>query len=347
MNNEYHNQEMDKAIEKTREICTTLPDYVSRFVRSIQQRTEPKTRLEYVKDIRNFMFYIVDVADGISSIEAITAKYLGTLDRDFFEDYLDFLQQYTRDNKIYTNSRSTIKRKLATLRKFYNFLFINGYIEVNNIVKVEIPKLKDKEIIFMDNNEANDLLSGVNNGINNSSAMSKAYHDKQRLRDLTIVTLLLSTGIRVSECVGLDIDDIDRKNKCLRIIRKGGKEGIVYFSDDMDELFDEYIEYRKHLNPVQKDENALFLSSRNTRLGVRSVEMLVKKYARATVPMKKITPHKLRSTYGTALYDKTNDIYVVADVLGHSNINTTSKHYSNMSNKRKKEIRNDVDYKED
>ena len=348
--NKYHDEEMEKAITKTREICNGLPEYVTKFIRSIQQRTEPKTRLEYSKDLRNFFEYIVDYAADHNiemQTNTVPIEYIGDLNREYFEEYLDYLQQYKKGDKIYKNSRNTIKRKLSTLRKFYNFLFINDYIKVNNILKVEIPKLKEKEIIFMDRDEAKEFINGVENGINNESVMAKAYHDKQELRDLAIVSLLLSTGIRVSECVGLDIEDVDFKNNCIKVIRKGGKEGIVYFSDNTAEILERYIMHRN--NQVAKEEatTALFLSSRMTRLGVRSIEKLVKKYAQATVPMKKITPHKLRSTYGTALYEETNDIYVVADVLGHNNINTTSKHYSNMSDKRKKEVRNEVDYTND
>ena len=344
MENQYHKKEMEKTIEKTRELCKPLPDYVSRFVRSIQQRTEPKTRLEYVKDIKNFMEYIKEfLNDEGKSVEIkdISVEYLGTLDKPFFEDYFDYLQEYKKNNKVYVNSRATIKRKLSTLRKFYAFLFNNDYIKTNNITKVEIPKLHKKEIIYMNNNEVSDLLNGVKNGINNDSAMSKAYHDKQALRDTTIITLLLSTGIRVSECAGLDIKDVDLNNNCIKIIRKGGKEGTVYFSDTTTTLLSEYIAFRKTIQTDKDNEGALFLSSRRTRLGVRSIEKLVKKYAQATVPMKKISVHKLRSTYGTALYNNTNDIFVVADVLGHSDINTTSKHYSSISDTRKQEIRNE------
>lgn len=363
MKNEYHEEEMKKVKLQTESVCSELPDYVSLFIKSIKQRTEPKTRQAYVMDIRNFFEYIQEILfnnDDAFKLKDITLETLSSLDRGFFEDYMDHLELYTKKykksyiregkeyfqetTKEFSNDRNSIKRKLSTLRKFYNFLYINGYIENNNIIKVEIPKLKEKEIVYMTENEASDFIEGVVNGINNDSAMSKAYHEKLGVRDKAIVLLLLSTGLRVSECVGLDINDVDFVNNCVRVIRKGGKEGLVYFSDDTHEALKEYLDERKRIIGDIDTENALFLSSRKTRLSKRSIQSLVVKYAKATVPMKNITPHKLRSTYGTALNNKTRDIYVVASVLGHNNINTTAKHYSHMSDQRKEEIRNEVKY---
>ena len=99
---------------------------------------------------------------------------------------------------------------------------------------------------------------------------------------------------------------------------------------------------RKHITPEPRHEDALFLSLQKKRLNVRSVENLVKKYAKIVTPLKKITPHKLRSTYGTNLYRETGDIYLVADVLGHEDVNTTKKHYAALEDERRRSARNKV-----
>ena len=164
----------------------------------------------------------------------------------------------------------------------------------------------------------------------------KSYHDKTKLRDLALLTLMLGTGIRVSECVGLDIDDIDFKNGGIRIHRKGGKEVTVYFGSEVEDALNDYLEERKMIIAEEGHESA-----------VRSVENLVKKYARIVTPLKKITPHKLRSTYGTNLYKETNDIYLVADVLGHADVNTTKKHYAALEDERRRSARNKVRLRED
>lgn len=132
----------------------------------------------------------------------------------------------------------------------------------------------------------------------------------------------------------------------IKIIRKGGKEAFVYFSDEACEALIKYLEERKKLVPESGHENALFLSSQLKRISVRSVENIVKKYSLTSVPLKHITPHKLRSTFGTELYRATDDIYLVADVLGHSDVNTTRKHYADMDEDRKRRFRNEVQLRE-
>ena len=122
----------------------------------------------------------------------------------------------------------------------------------------------------------------------------------------------------------------------VKVTRKGGNEAFVYFSDEATGYIKDYIKERKEIIPVDGHEDALFLSSQRRRISVRTVENLVKKYAQASTPLKHITPHKLRSTYGTALYQETGDIYLVADVLGHKDVNTTRKHYADMDQERKR-----------
>ena len=150
------------------------------------------------------------------------------------------------------------------------------------------------------------------------------------------MTLFLGTGIRVSECVGLNIEDVDLKNNGIKILRKGGNEVVVYFSDEVLEALLPYLEERKNIEAAPGHSNALFLSMQKKRMSVRSVEKLVKKYARTVTTMKNITPHKLRSTYGTNLYNETGDIYLVADVLGHKDVNTTKKHYASLEDNRRR-----------
>ena len=174
----------------------------------------------------------------------------------------------------------------------------------------------------------------------------KAYHDRTKVRDLALLTLLLGTGIRVSECVGLDIHDVDFKNGGIHIHRKGGKEVTVYFGAEVEDALNDYLAERQQIDPEPGSENALFLSMQRKRMNVRSVENLVKKYAKIVTPLKKITPHKLRSTYGTNLYRETGDIYLVADVLGHSDVNTTKKHYAALEDERRRSARNAVRLRE-
>lgn len=179
------------------------------------------------------------------------------------------------------------------------------------------------------------LLDEVESG-ESLSNRQQMYHQRTKKRDLALLTLLLGTGIRVSECVGLDLDDIDFKNNGIKVHRKGGTEVMVYFSDEVMSALNGYLEERSYATPVDGHSNALFLSMQNKRISVRAVENLVKKYSQLVTRVKKITPHKLRSTYGTTLYQETGDIYLVADVLGHKDVNTTRKHYAAQAEDRRK-----------
>ena len=236
-----------------------------------------------------------------------------------------------------------MKRKLSAVRSLFNYLFRYELIKNNPVVLVDMPKLHEKAIIRLEPDETARLLDFIEHGGDELTGQKKVYYEETKERDLAIVTLLLGTGIRVSECVGLDVTDIDFNTNGIRVIRKGGSEMIVYFGDEVEKALKDYINgSRKLVNPQEGHEKALFYSTQRRRIGVKAVENLVKKYSRQVTPLKKITPHKLRSTYGTTLYQETGDIYLVADVLGHKDVNTTRKHYAAQDESRRRSAANVV-----
>ena len=266
--------------------------------------------------------------------------------RDDIEDYLHYLKLYNKDDIEYMNNEQGVKRKFSALRMLYNYLYCHEMIDDNPTTKVSTPKLRQKEITRLDPNEIADMLDQAESGAK-LTKKQKESHEKTKLRDVALLTLLLGTGMRVSECVGIDINDVDFDNGCVKIMRKGHKEDIVYFGDEVEAALKEYMEHRTDIfKPVEEDTDALFISSKNRRISVRAVELLVKKYAMLTTTVKHITPHKLRSTYGTQLYKETGDIYLVADVLGHKDVNTTKKHYAAIDDERRLKIRNAVQLRE-
>ena len=208
-------------------------------------------------------------------------------------------------------------------------------IKNNPAALVPMPKKHAKEIIRLEPNEVAILLDQVEDGTK-LTKKELEYHKKTKNRDVALLTLLLGTGIRVSECVGLDIQDVNFDVDGIKIRRKGGYEAVVYFGTEVETALLDYLEEREHMIPEQGHENALFLSLQNRRMAVRSVENLVRKYASRVTTLKKITPHKLRSTYGTTLYQESGDIYLVADVLGHKDVNTTRKHYAAQDDERRR-----------
>lgn len=336
----YHQQVALENTLKLREMLKNLPDFAKDYFRAIEPKTSTRTRISYAYDLNLFFRFLKEANPHfrdygpkdfkISDLDLIQAVDL--------EEYMEYLKAYSDDTSGYvTNGERGLKRKMSALRSFYLYFFKNESIKTNPTVLIDMPKLHEKAIIRLDADETAMLLDFIEDGGKNLTGQQKVYYEKTKQRDLAIVTLLLGTGIRVSECVGLDIEDIDFKNYGIRVVRKGGSEMMVYFGDEVaDALFTYLNGDRKSITPVTGHEHALFLSTQKKRIGVRAVENLVKKYAKQVTPLKKITPHKLRSTYGTALYQETGDIYLVADVLGHKDVNTTKKHYADIGDQRRR-----------
>ena len=314
---------------KLRELLSKLPNFCKQFFIGIESTTSSRTRISYAYDLICFFDYIKQNNPLFKNVDVSTIpiSILDQIKSTDIEEYLYYLKVYEKDGKAHTNEERGLKRKLSSLRTFYRYYFNNEMIQTNPAIKVDMPKIHDKNIVRLDVDEVAILLDQVESG-EDLSANQKKYHEKTKVRDLAIMTLMLGTGIRVSECVGLDINDVDWKNNGIKIHRKGGKEVVVYFGDEVRETLLAYFEERKDIVAMEGSTNALFLSLQRKRIGVRTVENMVKKYSKLVTTIKNITPHKLRSTYGTTLYRETGDIYLVADVLGHSDVNTTRKHYA-------------------
>lgn len=344
----YHEQvNIDNAI-KLREIIATLPSFCKQFFRGIEPTTSSRTRIAYAYDLRIFFEFLHDNNKSLSKIPItdFDVKILEQIRPMDIEEYLEYLSYYEKDGKEYTNDERGKSRKLASLRSFYKYFFNNEIIEKNPAAIVKMPKLHDKEIVRLDVDEVASLLDQVEFGTDLTKKQT-AFHEKTKTRDLALMTLLLGTGIRVSECVGLDMDDVDFKNDGIKIRRKGGYETVVYFGEEVEAALLDYFELRRHMIPSEGYEKALFLSLQNRRITVRAVENLVKKYSKLVTSLKKITPHKLRSTYGTSLYRETGDIYLVADVLGHKDVNTTKKHYAAIEDERRRSAADKVRLRKD
>lgn len=343
----YHDEQNKQNILKFRAVLDTLPSFCRTYFRGIEDYTSTRTRLAYAYDIRLF-FEFLHTKNSICAkmdIKDISLDILAQLTRMDIEEFLEYITLYQKDGKDITNDERGKERKLASLRSFYNYYFENELIEKNPAALVPMPKKHQKEIIRLEPNEVAILLDQVEAGTK-LTKKELEYHKKTRIRDVALLTLLLGTGIRVSECVGLDITDVNFDVGGIKIRRKGGYEAVIYFGEEVETALLDYLEEREHIIPEEGHENALFLSLQNRRMAVRSVENLVKKYASRVTTLKKITPHKLRSTYGTTLYQETGDIYLVADVLGHQDVNTTRKHYAAQEDERRRKAANVVRLRE-
>ncbi len=341
--NTYHEAKDRENIEKMREVLKELPSFAVRFFRGIEDVTSPRTKLAYAYDLRVFFTFLQKNNPSLQnqSIHDFPISILEQITREDIEEYLDYCSLYEKGSHELRNDELGKKRKLASLRSFYKYYYTSELIQKNPAELVPMPKIHEKNITRLEPDETAKLLDLVEDG-EKLTEREKRFHDKTKIRDLAIMTLLLGTGIRVSECVGLDLSDVDFSTNGILIRRKGGKEQVVYFGDEVEEALQEYMAQRHHVIPEAGHDQALFLSLQNKRISVRAVENLVKKYASKVTTMKKITPHKLRSTYGTSLYRETGDIYLVADVLGHSDVNTTRKHYAAQEDDNRRRAANKV-----
>ncbi|MDD3795203.1 MAG: tyrosine-type recombinase/integrase [Lachnospiraceae bacterium] len=352
----YHDQMDVQNILQLREVLTTLPVFSKSYFRAMEPTTSTKTRLSYAYDIRTFFRYLQEANPLCKNMEItnIPISVLDQLEAIDIEEYQEYLKVYDISEKTAGSNRSAqitngergLKRKMSALRSFYAYFYKRQMIQRNPTLLVDMPKLHEKAIVRLDDDETAALLDYIEHGGDKLTGQKKMYYEKTKTRDLAIVTLLLGTGIRVSECVGLDIQDVDFKNGRIKVIRKGGSEMYVYFGEEVETALCNYLDLRDGITPVNGEENALFYSTQKKRIGVQAVENMVKKYAREITTTKKITPHKLRSTYGTALYRETGDIYLVADVLGHKDVNTTKKHYAAMDDNRRRSAASAVHLRE-
>lgn len=350
MSNDYFKDRNLICDNRTAKLLENLPPFCEDYLISIETRTSALTRLNYLRDITLFFEFASKNVRHVKGkkVEEITLDDLALFEASHIERYLSYVSHYEADGKQFFNNDRAKARKLSSVKSLFKYLFNRDLLPSDVSSKVSAPKIKLKEIIRLDSEEVDDVLSNAETSHPFVSDRQSKYIRQQKERDVAILTLFLGTGIRVSELVGLNITDIDFEANSFVVTRKGGNRSILYFSDEVKEALLVWRDIREKITEeAEINTDALFLSSQKKRISVRAVENLVKKYAKAITPLKKITPHKLRSTYGTSLYTATRDIYVVAEVLGHKDINTTKKHYADISSDIKRKASTAVKLKRD
>ena len=219
----YNKQVDENNILLLRDILSELPQYATIAFRGIENTTSTRTRLGYARDIKTFYEYLCENNPFFRDKTPldITTEDLSRLEAEDIEEFLHAMKLYTKNGRTYTNGEQALKRKLSALRVFFAYLYKNDRISSNAAEKVDMPKIHDKKIIRMEPNEVADFLDNVEYG-SGLTERQKKYHEKNKVRDLALLSLMLSTGMRVSECVGIDIRDVDYDNMRIKIVRKRG-----------------------------------------------------------------------------------------------------------------------------
>ncbi len=347
-NLEYRAQQDQKNTAALRELLKEMPPFCGEFFRGISDETLPLTRLSYARDLIIFFDFLLEYKQSLlgKTRSDITLDDIAQITLDDLETYMDHLTYYEREEKQLMDREAAKERKLSALRTMFKYFFKKQRIPANVAALVDMPKRHDKVITRLEVDEVAKLLDLVEDGTRLTPRQQK-FHEMTRDRDLALITLLLGTGIRVSECVGLNISDLDFSINGFRVVRKGGASVILYFSEEVAKALLTYLPKRRQIEALPGHEDALFLSLQKKRMDVRSVQNLVKKYSSLVIPLKNISPHKLRSTFGTNLYKETGDIYLVADVLGHTDVNTTRRHYAAMSDESRRIAAHNIKLRDD
>ena len=339
----YQDELQIKLDMQTGEVVKELPDFCKKFFAHLKAKgMSPRTRLQYAYDMKRFFTYFsAQPCFEHTDMKMSTASdILDPLTIEDIQEYFETLEYYEKvsaDGSTETklSSPSAKARRVSSLRSFFKFYFRIGEIKNNLSDLMEVPKIPEKNIAVMNREHVGRILSAVSSE-EGLSEKEKQTHKKLILRDYAVMMLFFGTGIRVSELVGIDCDDIDFTENSVKVLRKGGDEDLVYFGEEVRSALMDYAENCRGELLSGKDEEAFFISLHRRRMNVRSVEIMIKGYAQKAGLNINVTPHTLRRTFGTNLYEETGDIYLVADALHHASVETTKRHYAKMSTDHKK-----------
>ena len=322
-------KELKKKLDKELE---SLPDFVREYMVAKAVSKSPSTLYAYFIDMRVFLTFIKERDHLQMSLADMGIDVLG---RIMPRDILEY-----REHLAHTNSLTGIKRKFSSLSAVYTYFCKTGALSSNPVRAVDMPKISQKRVEVLKDNEIEHIFDAIETGSSLSENARKRFHEGTKYRDMAITALLLSSGIRVSELVGLNIRDIDfdhpEEDSSGNIIyeayvsRKGGNEDRIYLTEETVGYIQRYMETnRKEMLKGKTDEDvpALFLSLRGKRISVGSVEALIKKHALTAVPTKNVHPHMFRKTRGTQVYNETNDLKLTAAILGDKSVEVVNTHY--------------------
>lgn len=242
---------------------------------------------------------------------------------DVLPMHIDIYRNYIAEG----NGVSIVNAKLCAVLNFYEFLLENDLVTKNPCLHKKLPVTQERKLVYMNEREEKHLKTGIL--LNKHRKSDRWVH-----RDYCIVTIGVATGLRISEITNIDVDDIDFENKVIRnVYAKGRKLREIYIGDNTIRAIRNWLDDRETLLK-NKSEKALFISQKGNRIANRTVQDMLQKETENFD--KKITPHKMRSTCGMKLYNKTGDIYLTAQQLGHSNLKNTMI-YAQATEERKRE----------
>lgn len=325
------NEVDNKNINRLKKIICNYPDIMGKYINSMSSKTS-YTKLYYGINVCNFLDYLkseikLNINNYNDEFKKIKPMHI--------DSYMEYIR-YTKNGKEKSGmSRAT---QLAAIKNFFSFLYRNRIIEYNPCENIEIPKDNgDHEIITISDNDMRIIMKNIEYGVGSQEAIKKQM--KWKTRDKAIVLLGITTGLRMGAIIGIDLEDINLKEKTITVIEKGDKKRIIYFGNNTAKALEDWLCDRE-LIIKDVNEKAVFISHNNTRMSSRTMERIMQRVTYGT--SKRITPHKMRATCATKLYEQTGDIYLVQQQLGHKSIKNTER-YAKVSEEKRIKAANILD----
>lgn len=323
--------EVDKKNMKLiNRMTQSYPRLVDKFVSSMSSKTS-YTKYYYCSYVCRFLDYVRDNM----GLDIYNVNSYGVIKPMDIDAYMESIRYLTNGKEKSGTSRAAY---LAAIKDFFTFLRKNGIISVNPCEDIEVPKDKNEhEIITISDKDMEIIMANIEHGV--GSAEAKAKQRKWKSRDKAIVMLGVTTGLRMGAIIGIDINDINLDSKTITVIEKGDRKRIIYIGDKTANAIENWLCDRE-LIVKDNNEKAVFISRNNTRMSPDTMERIIKRLT--TGIDKKITPHKMRATCATKLYEQTGDIYLVQQQLGHKSIKNTQR-YAKVSDERRIQAANILD----
>lgn len=327
----YYKQQEILISEKTFSICKRLPEFCMDYV--LAREVAVNSRYAYAQDLEIFFRFITE---SIKEFEGVKPNEI--TESDMKKINIKMLQAYSNHMKLCDLSANTRSRRLTSVRGLFKWLWKTDVLDVDCSMKLEMPTSDQREeghvIHYLTEDQIKEFLNKIRTNTVYEGRKQKRQ-EQWTVRNYAIVSLFLHTGMRLSECVGLDLGDIDLEEQSIQVHRKGGRDTKLYMNDECMDALKAYLFERKEYPVKEGAEKALFISSRGTRITTRMVEKMVKELAEAC-GLKTGSVHSLRRSYGTVFYDKIGDVYLLAANMGHRSVDVTAKHYAKILDSKKK-----------
>lgn len=339
---------------KLQKFLSQLPDFVFEYIELAYKGESVNTQIGYSIDIKVFLSYLQQFKfKDVTSLEEFTPAHMDKVTLRDLTGFQAYLREYesefeTLDGKterrVRRNSAKGINRKMSGVRGLFSYLYKNDLIKQNVTDKVDFEKVHHKMKRALSAYDTAALLDCLYNGEKYFEGRNLTEYLKNKQRDIALFTAYLGTGCRVSELVNLDIHDVDFDTSSFIVTRKGGDEQEIFMPVTVENELFNYMQERIEMENV-KDPSALFISRVGKRMSAQSVEAALKKYCAAVgiTDPDKCKPHALRRTFACNMIADGVDIKMVAELMGHKNIEVTHRYYTEYASKKRKEVMRSFD----